>query len=155
MISEKQAILFQYDYVNNAWGDQHYGFIIDNEGNVLTYNNPMDWHFPDKEFFLTEDQVTENLRKCSHSGIKIQKEELKKYSNFISNISSSKVTALKNVGADAGTTEFICFQFSESDGSYKGYLIKMEGDFTCENLNFYSKKVITWMKDINITIPRN
>ena len=24
----------------------------------------------------------------------------------------------------------------------------MEGDFTCENLNFYSKKVFMWLKNI-------
>jgi hypothetical protein len=31
----------------------------------------------------------------------------------------------------------------------------MDGDFTCENLNFFSKKVVTWMKDIHERLPRN
>ncbi len=34
VINEKQTMLFQVDYVNYAWGYQHTGFIIDNEGNV-------------------------------------------------------------------------------------------------------------------------
>ena len=154
-ISEKQVILFQYDYVNYAWGYQQQGFIIDNEGNVLVYNNPDEWNISEKDYILTEEQVSENLEKCIHSGKKIARETLLKYSGFIPNIASSKVSAPKNVGADAGTTSFICYQYNESTGTYKGYLIRMEGDFTSENLNFYSKKITVWMKDINSGIPSN
>jgi hypothetical protein len=152
VINENQALLFQVDYLNYAWGYQHSGFFIDNKGNVLTYKNPQEWNFPDKNFNLSESQVHENFVKCSNSGIKIPAEELNKFSLHIKNISSSKVTALKNVAADAGSLEYICYQFSEESGMYKGSLIKMEGDFTCENLNFYSKKVVEWLKDINDTL---
>jgi len=155
IISDKQAILFQFEYVNYAWGYQHNGFIIDNGGNVMTYNNPEDWNFPDNDFSISESQVAKNIGSCIQSGKKIPKGELQKYTNFIKNIASSKVTALKNVAADAGSSEFICYQFSESTGTYKGYLIKMEGDFTCENLNFYSKKIAAWMRDINNSLPGN
>ncbi len=155
VISDKQAILFQFDYVNYAWGYQHNGFIIDNEGNVLTYNNPVDWNFPDNDFYISEDDIAENLSKCLLTGKKITETELKKYTNHINNIAASKVTALKNSGADAGSLEYICYQFSEGSGIYKGSLIKMEGDFTCENLNFYSKKVATWLRDIHNTLQEN
>jgi len=154
VISEKQAILFQIEYINYAWGYQHNGFFIDSEGNVLTYKNPQKWNFPDKNLNLSESQVNDNISYCLNSGKKIPREELLKYVNFIKNISSSKVTALKNVAADAGSLEYICYQFSENSGTYKGYLIKMEGDFTCENLNFYSKKVTTWLRNINDTITK-
>jgi hypothetical protein len=155
IISNRQAILFQLEYVNYAWGYQHNGFIIDYEGNVLTYNNPEKWNFPDTDFSLSENQVIENIGSCIRSGKKIPKEELQKYTNYIKNISSSKVSAIKNEGADAGSLDFICYQFSEITGMYKGCLIKKEGDFTCENLNFYSKKVAAWMRDINSSIARN
>lgn len=153
VLSNRQSILFEYEYVNYAWNYQHYGFIIDSEGNVFTYNNPDRWNFPDRELRISESQVDENLSVCTHSGIRIPKTELLKYSNHIKNIVSSKVTALKNAADDAGSTEYICYQFSESSGTYKGTIIKMEGDFTCENLNFYSKKVSEWMKGINNSIP--
>ena len=155
IISDKQAILFQFEYINYAWGYQHNGFIIDNEGNVMTYNNPEDWNFTENDFSISESQVAKNIGSCIQTGKKIPKDELQKYSNYIKNIASSKVTALKNVSADAGTSEFICYQFSESNGTYKGYLIKKEGDFTCENLNFYSKKIVAWMRDINNSLSEN
>ena len=152
VISEKQAILFQFEYVNYAWGYHHNGFIVDSDGNVLTYNNPEAWNFPDNDLIISTIQLVKNVGMCSNTGIKIPKEELHKYTNYIKNISSSKVTALKNVAVDAGSLKYICFQYSESSGMYKGTLIKMEGDFTCENLNFYSKKVVEWMKTIRNSI---
>jgi hypothetical protein len=152
VISERQRILFQYEYVNSAWGDQHHGFLIDNEGNVLTYNNPAVWHFPDTDLIISNSHADENIASCTYSGKRIPAEELLKFSNYIENIASSKVTAPKNTAADAGTTQFICYLFSEDSGVYKGTLIKMEGDYTCENLNFYSKKVTSWMKEIRDSI---
>jgi len=154
VIDEKQAILFQVDFVNYAWEYKHNGFLVDNQGNILTYKNPQVWNFPDKDFNLSENQVRDNIGNCLNTGKKIPNEELKKYANHIKNISSSKVTALKNVSADAGSIEYICYQFSEKTGIYKGTLIKMEGDFTCENLNFFTKKVTTWLKNINDTLEK-
>jgi hypothetical protein len=155
IISENQAILFQLDYINYAWGYQHNGFFIDNQGYILTYSNPEDWNFTDKDRCLKESQITENIGRCKRSGERISLEELQKYTNYIKNIALSEVTAPKNIAADAGSTEFVCYQFSESSGMYKGYLIKLEGDFSCENLNFYSKKVVLWMKDIKSSLSEN
>lgn len=154
VINENQAVFFQVEYVNYAWGYQHKGFIIDNKGNVLTYSNPENWNFPDKELTISESQVKENIGKCFNTGKKVPSEELRKYAGYIKNISSSKVTAVKNVAADEGSTQYICYQFSDKSGMYKGYLIKMEGDFTCENLNFFSKKVSIWLKNIYGTLDK-
>jgi hypothetical protein len=154
IIDKKQAILFQVDYVNYAWGYRHIGFLVDNQGNILTYKNPQAWNFPDKDFNLSESQVLDNIGNCHNTGKKIPKDELKKYANYIKNISSSKVTAMKNVSADAGSMEYICYQFSEKTGIYKGSLIKMEGDFTRESLNFFAKKVTTWLKNINDALEK-
>jgi len=148
-VSEETEVLFQYDYINYAWGYQHNGFFIDNKGNILVYNNPEEWNFADDDLRQSKKQITENLASCVQSEIRIPEEELKKYINYIKNIASSKVTAVKSVAADAGASKYICYQYSEITEYYKGSLIKMEGDFTCENLNFFSKKVVLWMKDIN------
>lgn len=153
IISHEQRMLFQLDYVNYAWGYQHNGLIIDVEGNVLTYNNPEKWNFPENDFILSAEHVAENLDKCRKTGIVIPKDELQRFAGYINNIALSKVTAPKNTGADQGSLEFVCYRFMENDLKYKGYLIKMEGDYTCENLNFYSKKVSSWIRDINERLP--
>lgn len=152
-ISNRQAILFEYQYVNYAWNYQHYGFIIDNAGNVLSYNNPEGWNFPDRELRISENQVAGNLSLCTNTGIIIPESDLAKYSNHIKNIAASKVSSMKNAADDAGSAEYLCYQYSETTGMYKGTIIKMEGDFTCENLNFFSRKIADWMKSILDSIP--
>ena len=74
-ISERQSVLFQFEYINYAWGYQHQGFIIDNKGNVLTYNNPEGWNFPDNNLNINEIQFNENLGKCRLTDKKIPKEK--------------------------------------------------------------------------------
>ncbi len=152
-VNDRQAILFQFDYVNYSISYQHYGFIIDNEGNVLTYNNPEKWNYPDRDLRIGANEVAENLVICSRSGIKIPREDLLKYSAHIKNIAATKITALKNEADNAGSTEYICYQLSENSEIYKGTIIRMEGNFTCENLNFFSKKVADWMKTISTRLP--
>jgi uncharacterized Fe-S cluster protein YjdI len=154
-VSNVKDLYFQMDYLNYAWGYQHNGFIIKGNGEVLVYNNPEKWNFPDNNYMLTAEQVEENLGMCHPAGVKISGTELARYASHISNIASSKVSAPRNIAADEGTTQFICYETSGQEKNYKGYLIKMEGDFTCENLNFFSKKVVTWMKDISHNLPRN
>lgn len=149
VISDRQAILFELDHVNYGSEYQHSGFIIDSDGNVLTYNNPDHWNFPDRDLRISESQVTENLASCTSSGIKIPRGDLLKYSNHIKNIAATKVTAVKSQPDETGSTEYICYQFSENTGIYKGTILRMEGGNTCENLNFFSKKIADWMRDIN------
>jgi len=149
VLNGKQHILFQYDYINYAWGYVHEGFYIDDEGNIMTYKNPDNWNFHGQDYNLSDEQLSENIAKCSKSEIKIGKDELARFSSHIQNIASSKVTAIRSEAADAGTSVFICYTFSDQNNVYKGCLIKMEGDYSCENLNFYSKKVSLWLKTIN------
>jgi len=154
IVNAGQEILFQQEYINYAWGYAHYGFIIDSGGNILTFDKPEKWNFPDKDNKLSDRQVKQNLASCTLTGKKISKTDLHKYINYIDNISSSKITSPKNVGADMGSLVYYCYQFSENSSTYKATKIKMEGDYECENLNYYSKKVVDWMKDIANSIPR-
>jgi hypothetical protein len=98
--------------------------------------------------------VNENMSSCKPTGKKIPRTELQKYINYISYISLSKVTAPKHVGSDMGSLGYYCYQFSEISSTYKVATIKTEGDLVCENLNFYSKRVVAWMKDISLSISR-
>lgn len=148
IVSEGQKILFQYDYMNYAWGFQHSGFIIDTEGNILEYNKPEKWNFPGKDNLLTQEEVEENLKSCIFTGHRIPSNELQKYAKNIDNIAASKISPRRSKGADMGSQIFYCYQYSESDARYRATVIKTEGDFESENLNFYSKRTIDWLKSI-------
>ncbi|MGQ9620411.1 MAG: hypothetical protein ACUVTX_05435, partial [Bacteroidales bacterium] len=144
------------EYTNYATGFQHYGFIIDNEGNILSYNKPEKWNFPDKDKLITQLEIEENLSSCTPVGRKISGGELQKYVNYIDNIAASKVSAPRTrvKAANAGTSNYYCYLFSESNSEYKVVTVKTEGEIECENLNFYSRRVIEWMRDINSSLHK-
>jgi hypothetical protein len=147
VISNKQLVLFQYDYLRKSDSLQHSGFFIDNNGNILEYDNPREWNHGNH---LSEEQLIKNIQSCKQTGKKIPEEELHKYRNLIVNLASSKITAKRKVSSGEGTARFICLQYSESRNAYISHIIKMEGDTTCENLNFYSKKVASWMREAGL-----
>lgn len=149
----EQKVYFQSEYINYAWGYQHSGFFVDVEGNVLVYDKPEGWNFHDENMILTADQLIANLGKCSFSGVSIPVNELQRYASYIPNIASSKLTSPRQEGADMGTFQITCYQLMDN-GKYKAHLISQEGDFTRENLNFYSKRTAAWIKEIGSSLPR-
>ena len=154
IVSEGQKILFQYDYVNFAWGYQHNGFIIDTEGNILEYNKPEKWNFPGKDNMLTQEEMEENLGSCIPTGQKISSGELMKYAKYIDNLAASKISPRRSKGADRGSQIYYCYQYSESETRYRAVFIKTEGDFESENLNFYTKRTVDWLKSIHDLIKK-
>lgn len=141
----QQMILFQYDYRSSS---QHYGYYVDSEGNVYTYNDPSEWNMPDNDLEISQELISDNTGNTVYSGIKISEDELSRYAKVIDFIASSKVTAPgKNMNND-GTVQYICYRFDENYQKYKGCLIRSEGRITRENLNFHAKRVSQWMDEI-------
>jgi hypothetical protein len=151
-VSKSQEVLYQFEYINNSQGYAHSGFFVDVNGNILRYNLPAKWNFPKEGQTLSKQEVLENISASKTTGDKISPEELQKYINYIDNIAASKVTSPKNIAAEAGLSSYYCFQFSENSSTYKRTVIKTEGNSECENLNFFSKKVVVWMNEIRGSI---
>jgi hypothetical protein len=145
---KSQDILFQAEYLSNIGNSVHRGIIVDVKGNILTYNNPAKWHFPDDDQILGKNEVIENISSATMSDYKISPAELQKFLNHIDNIAASKVTLPKSHKSDSVTLSFYCYQYSESSLEYKRTIIKTEGNTNCENLNFYSKKIVNWLNEL-------
>jgi hypothetical protein len=148
LVSKSQEILFQVEYINDTGVYDHWGYYIDVNGDVLYYKLPEKWNSPGDDQTITKSDIDENLKSASHTGVKIPKEELLKYINYIDNIAASKVTLSKTKGKLEGTFSYYCYQYSDNSSSYKRTIIKRKGHSKCENLNFYSKKVVSWLNEI-------
>jgi hypothetical protein len=148
VVSEDQKIFFQTSYVNFAWGTVNRGYLIDNNGNILSYSNPVNWNYPDEAMELSAADINENLSKCVPTGKKISSGELQKYINYIDNLASGKMSASVNRGADMGSASKYCFQYSPATSTYKCITIKIEGDWESKNLNYFSDKVSNWLFDV-------
>lgn len=153
--ADKQEILFQVEILDGDQGKGLQGFFIDINGQVYTYSNPEGWNYPDTDFVISQEKMDENLSKCVYTDLRIKPEEVGRYSLYIDNIASSKVTAAKHSKEKKGTTRFICFRQVEENQNYRGFIIRSEGEISSENLNFYSKKIVTWLREVHQQLPGN
>jgi hypothetical protein len=154
VVSKSQEILFQVEYLNNIEVYDHWGYFIDVNGIVRSYNLPEKWNFPGDDQIISNKEMLENLAASKITETKIPKDELRKYINYIDNIAASKVTMTKSKSTIEGTLSYYCYQYSENSSSYKRTIIKTKGRSKCENLNFYSKKVVLWMNEIGAYVPK-
>ena len=145
----QQMILFQYDYRSSS---HHYGYYIDSEGNVYTYNDPEEWNMPDNDLEISQELISENSGNTVYSGIKISEDELSRYAKVIDYIASSKVTAPGKNANSEGTVQYICYRFNGNYQKYKGCLVRSEGRITRENLNFHAKRITQWMDEIGAKV---
>jgi hypothetical protein len=148
VVSKSQDILFQYEFISTSGTYTHWGIFVDVRGNILTYNQPEKWNFPKEDQTITQKEILENMAMSKFTGKKIPADELQKQINCIDNIAASKVSSPKKNNSESGTSSYYCYQFSENSLTYKRTVIKTEGNLKCENLNFFTKKVVTWMNDI-------
>jgi hypothetical protein len=147
-VSKSQDILFQYEFIRTTGTYAHWGIFVDARGNILTFNLPEKWNFPKEDQTITQKELLEDVSLCKLTGKKIPAAELQKHINSIDNIAASKVSSPKKSNSESGIGYFYCYQFSESSLTYKRSIIKTEGDLKCENLNFYTRKLVTWMNEI-------
>ena len=132
--------------VNNAMGHRHNGFTSIMKVMCLPTTILNSGISPMKHYPSTRSMLPKPAQ-CTHSGIKVHNEILENTADTFG-IVLSKVTAEKNTGADMGKIQYLCYQYDEHSHCYKGAVIKMEGDFTKENLNFYSRKIANWLKSV-------
>jgi len=154
VIPSSQKILFEYYYVNYAWGYSHYGFFIDNEGRILDYSqqggyNDNDWNFPDDQGSISEQALMENLQKTTIRDTSIDKETLKKYSDRIYLVKDDDYTEYQNM-YDYGSLACVCYQYDENTKIYKRILLSEDGDWVRINKNKYAAQISDWLKSIHI-----
>jgi hypothetical protein len=151
VVSKYQSVLYQLEYSKDPDKNLIKGYYIDSKGNILRYNSPVRWNYPREDETISKSELLENLSLTKKDSNKIELTELQKYVNYIDNIAASKVTLTKLHTTDSATLYFYCYQYSDDSEEYKRTLIKTEGRINCENLNFFTKKVVTWMSGIEKT----
>ena len=158
-VTDSQKILFECYYINYAWGYNHHGFFIDNDGKIMNYSqhgnySDENWNFPDNEGNISKQDLTENLQKTSINETSIDKSTLKIYSDKISLVKNDDYTEYHAM-CDAGANVCVCYLYNENTGMYKQLILSQEGDWVIINNNEYAKQISDWLKSINLKITSN
>ena len=146
---ETKGILFQYEYLNYAWGYSHQGYLIDSAGYVHGYKLPVKWNFPDSTRFLSLSQMNENLSQTDTVFFQVPKTELEIYKSKIQSAAKGLLTKPVNEMYDAGSSSFYGFIYDSNAKKYKRFLINQTGDWEIENQSEAAKTIYNWLLSIN------
>ncbi|MGB0862526.1 MAG: hypothetical protein ACPG19_14385 [Saprospiraceae bacterium] len=152
---ERYPVYFQYEYINYAWVKNHYGWFIDNQGNVMGYNQPDQWNSGSNEGLYAENDLLSNLALVDTLLYTVNIEELQQQVAHISAAHKGTLSDQENTAQDMGTNTLYAFAWDEDKQEYERILIKSTGDWSQENNNSEAKKIFNWLNSVGKEIYQN
>lgn len=148
VINTDQEVFFQVTYINYAFGKQASGFFIDKTGAVKTYQGEAKWDSEALKGQLSDLQMKENLALATITKKQLMLDELKKYTQTISNISTDKFSKRISGGADRGSFMYYAYTFNSAENIYKAVKLAEDGDWVSNNEDANAQIIVDWLKDI-------
>ena len=140
-------IVFQSEYINYAWGKQHYGFIITSDGTKYSYDNPDNWIFPEDSQIKAEDFAA-NLVSCTNEG-KVDLTKFNRMKTLVLKVDETKLSKGQNVMADAGSENYSFHVKDANKGTYRHITLVTRGDWFQENTDDDAKEIANWLIQLN------
>jgi len=134
---------FQYEYINHAWGFNHFGFIITPAGEMYTYNSKTPWAFSENGL-LSADSLRNNLKASLKKDTTINTTEMESYQRLATSVISGKISEHLIRGADMGAN--ICkIIVPDSINSYREVILSHSGDVEFHNLATEASVIAAWL----------
>lgn len=146
-ISSDQEIFFEVNYVNYAWGKQFKGLIIDKDGQVRTYTNPVKWNPTDAGTEVPLSQIQENISNTVLSSANV-KSDLQNYTSKINSLTDSEYSKPISGGADRGITSFYAYRYDKEKRIYKPLLLSQTGDIETYNKDKSAVEITKWLTGV-------
>lgn len=143
-----QEYFFLYEYINNAWGYQHNGWLLDSTGTMRYYEVPEKWMVPSTDAAIDVTGIA-HYGEISDSVIAVvDRGELAAKVRLIDEAAKGKLTEPENVMADAGSWSYYALRYDHKTKAYERILVKQDGDWEIDNLSDAAEKIYSWMKEI-------
>jgi len=147
-LSTDQDIFFEVSHINYAWGKQFKGFIVEKDGKIRTYTNPVKWNAANETAGLSLTQVQENISNTVVSPASISMDELKTYTSKINLITGSEFSKPQSGGADRGITSFYAYRFDLEKQIYIPVLLSQTGDMETYNKDKSAIEISAWLSGL-------
>lgn len=144
----QQEVLFQFEFINHAWGYQHRGWLIDSSGNVYCYDSPDNWTHCDNEGFISESAMSQNIQEANSVCLQIERHLLASRFALIEDASKGEISDPVNEMNDAGTSGFYGFVYYPEERIYQRILLKQIGDFRVENNSEEASILYNWLHQV-------
>jgi hypothetical protein len=144
-----QAILFEVEYVNHAWGYKCSGWYIDREGQVYSYSyehGDDPWQ-PQDHKAITEQEL---LEKYSHGAEFLGNVDSIEFATVKGLILASAVGSMSDTTqrcADFGTVRYLAYVREDSTLTYHPVLLYQHGDMALRNLSTQARTLFDWLRE--------
>lgn len=150
-VENGQNILFEVQYINFAWGYQHSGFYINKKGEVFNYKydaNSAVWK-PNKDNYYTEEELLNKYKPNNTLVDTIDKCIIFNKKKLIPQAMQSNYSDTTQIGADQGTTSYICYYYNSIKNKYLEIVLEQDGDWNYKKESLEADSLINWLKDIS------
>jgi hypothetical protein len=151
MPDTQQTWLCGREYVNQAWGYQRRGVVLDTAGNVWKYDfkgsptalvNP--WG-PKDMSNMSEEELKLRYNGAMTTGAKVPAEEIARHFPLIEEASNATPTQPKSVGADMGQNTLYCYTYDPAKRTYAQVMLDNKGDWDSTNPSPAAKTLAAWL----------
>ena len=147
---EEQPVYFEYHYINYAWGFQENGWLIDQEGNIRSFIDPVDYRQGLKGAYLSLEDLEHNLGLTDSIIGTLDDGELEKYLHYIPAAADGKIGISRSNAADAGSSVLSCYLYNPEMNAYQYVFLAQSGDWEQFNLSREAEKLVDWLSGFGV-----
>lgn len=145
LLFNRQGVIFEVEFQNHAWGDQHYGRYIDNQGNIYEYNLGGVFWQPDDYFYYSEQELLEKFINKQKIG-SVDMDELYQKFKEIDFLSNADLTASQDLGCrDFGVVSYSAYKFNPQTLIYERVVLLVCGDSFRVNSSAPAQTLCQWL----------
>ena len=138
--------IFQYHYVNHAWGYQDSGFMIDTSGNIRSFSFPVDWNYPDSDGYISAADMDENMAQLGEPYCKAGKYDQAYFAGRLEKAVNGKISDPENRMCDAGAHGYAGYIYEPEKERYRYVFIRQTGDWYMENTSRDAAEIFGWLQ---------
>lgn len=150
-IKADQNVVFEVNYSNSAWFKQFKGFLIDRNGLVKTYDNPVSWNPVKENQEVTAGQMQENLLHTSESPFKVPVQQMEQYITKAGHVLSNYSKPAR-IGADHGIIRYYAYLYNSKKQAYTPVLLAQTGDTEIYNTDENAAEIFEWLAGIYLDV---
>lgn len=145
-----QKVYCEQSYINFAWGYQHKGIYIDAEGNLYSFSyrrSDKPWS-PKQADAPTAEELEDKYSHGRKLIRKIEPQELQAKLKLLAAARNGQLSKRKQSGADMGSNVCRFYVFDEASSRYKEITLRVQGDWSYENLAPSAKLLADWLESL-------
>ena len=149
-----EPVVFEYEYINHAWGYRHHGFYIENDGHIRGYNMPKEWKETDSTGTISASDVKFNISQCDSLYGKVDKEDLLYHFGLLEDAGNGKIRELPITMADAGVGTLYGYYLDPHNNMMQRVFLACNGDVNKENITSAARMITTWLIEVGQSTDR-